>query len=268
MTLSRTKLATAGLMLLVASAGAAPFEYNDRDLMLTFRKSGKPDFEVNIGSFSTYASATLPFTVGGYTPIQLTSILGSTDSLSWSVVGAVRPGLGDAAYPANTLWLTKPRSDALNPTLAYERRSSSTQSAISSSINGIAGNGSIAGALSWSSGTPADPLTNTRTAVAIPSGDPNSYTQLAGGNGTLNGTFGQGSVENTVPPGGALTSSDLYEVLPGTGKAKLLGHFDLMPNGSMVFVPVPEPGTMALLGLGGLFLFARARSTTKPQANS
>lgn len=251
--------------LALSASGAAlgaPFTYNNNDLLLAFHKTGAPDLEVNIGSIFNYSTASTTLLVGGYSNGQLTAAFGSSlDGVSWSVIGASRVGQG-GSVPANTLWLSRPRLDPNVASLAYDRKTSSNQGAVSAVINGVAGNGSIAGATLWSSGTPSDPVFNTTTAVVIPSSDPNSYTSLAGTFGNLNNTFAQGPIDNTVVGGTAATRSDLFEVTPGSGKGTYLGSFELRPSGSLVFTPVvavPEPGTLALAGLGAVFLIGTLR---------
>ena len=186
--------------------------------------------------------------------------MASRSSGGGAVLGAVRPGQGDASAPQNTLWLTRARDDVNTPSTPWARKSNSAQSQVSSVINGIAGNGSIAGAKLWSAGTPLDPISNTSRAVIIPSSDPNSYTALAGLLGNLGGTFGQGSVENTTPAiFASSTRSDLFEILPGSGRANYKGYFEFRTDGTTVFQSVPEPGACALALVGGALLLASRR---------
>lgn len=259
-------LAAGSVLAWAADTGAQPFAFKDRDLLLVFRKPGSANLEVDIGPASTYLNA-LPnatINVNQYSSAQLTSAYAGLDSLSWAVLGAVRPGQGDASAPQNTLWLTRGRDDVNTPSTPWARKSNSAQSQVSSVINGIAGNGSIAGAKTWSLGTPLDPLNNTSTVVIIPSSDPNSYTALAGLLGNLGGTFGQGSVENTTPAiFSSATRSDLFEVQPGSGSASYKGYFEFRPDGTTIFQAVPEPSTYALALVGGALLFAGRRWTQR-----
>ena len=84
--------------------------------------------------------------------------------------------------------------------------------------------------------------------------------------GNLQGTF-QGSIENDTGLsfiGGAVSRSDLYELRPGSGDpaGAYVGSFELLANGDLIFMPVPEPSGFALLavGAGGITCFIRGRS--------
>ena len=262
-------LATAALSG-AASLQAQSFNYADRDLMLVFAQTGSPNLEVDIGSVLNYVNAA-PGTILNitqYTVSQLNSAYPGLGNLNFAVIGAVRPGAGDATYPQNTLWLTAPRANVNTTALPWVSKSNSGQSIVSSTINGIAGNGSIAGSKPWSAGTALNPISNTSTAVIIPSSDPNSYTQLAGLVGNLNNTFGQGSIENTTPSVfSGLIRSDFYQMVPGSGNGVLKGFFDFHSDGTTTFTAVPEPGSVALL-LGGLGLLFWAVRRSQPRVSA
>jgi len=134
-----------------------------------------------------------------------------------------------------------------------------------SAVNGINGLGATSGALVYGHGSPADPVLNSPTALIIPATDASSYTSKGGTAGTLNSTWSQGSVENTTPAGFTGTQvSDLYQTIPTRfAPGTRLGEFDFNSDGTMTYVPIPEPGTYALIGLGGLlFLALRNRRKT------
>ena len=250
-----------GMSLLTALAPAAvqaAFTFDEHDALLVFRQTGSPNLEVNIGAVDSFVNAapgsTLNITT--FTPAQLSAAYSSLNSLNWTVLSGVRPGFGDTTTPDKTLFLTRSRSDVDVQSAAILRKSASTQGAIVSQIHGVAGNGAIAGAKPWSAGTPADPISNTSSAVIIPFADPNSYTSLAGESGNLNGSFAQGTVENTTPASFAgFTRSDFYELKPGSGNGTYLGYFDFDSTGALSFTAVPEPGVPAL-AFGGLLLSA------------
>ena len=271
--MSKKYLILAGIGLLPALAPAASFTFNEHDALLVFRQTGSANLEVNIGSVDNFVNAAPGTTLnlGQYTPQQLSTAFSSLDSLNWTVVSGVRAGFGDTTTPNNTLFLTRARTDVDVQTSFIQRKANSTQGTIVSAIHGVAGNGSIAGAKPWSAGTPADPIFNTSSAVIIPFADPNSYTSLAGDTGNLNGTFAQGTVENTTPTSFAgFTRSDFYELKPGSGNGIYLGHFDFDSTGAFSFTAVPEPGVPAL-AFGGLLLSAvwylrqRRQASTNPK---
>lgn len=246
---------------------AQSFAFANNDLLLAFRRDGSPNLEVNIGSISAYrgAAPNSSFTLTGYTATQLTTAFTSLNSLSWAVLGASRVGATPTDVPANTLWVTRPRTIPTDETVPFNSRSSSSQSSVSSKIFGIAGINAIAGAKPWSAGTALDAIHNNATSVMIPEADPSSYTALAGKLGNLGGTFGSnyggGGVENTTPSAftAGYSASDLYEIQPGSGQATELGTFRFYADGSATFTAVPEPGTYAAMFAGGLVVFAFLR---------
>ncbi|EEF58446.1 PEP-CTERM sorting domain-containing protein [Pedosphaera parvula] len=266
--------AVGAFMLAVANSAQAQFTYANRDMIAVFRQTGSPDMVVNLGQASIYydLGTTAPgstITINNYSPAQFSAAFSSgAVGVNWAVMSGVPVGNGDATRPARTVWITAPRLDLNTQTSPYQRDTGSTQVSWLSTIRGVAGAGSTAGAAAWGAGTPADPISNSPTVAIIPSSDPSSYTQIAGTAGNLNGTFGQGSIEN-----GSVTSftderSDLYEVRPGTGDAIYLGFFDLNGQGALTFTAVPEPSVYALIGVGflSLFFFRQRRSISRTNA--
>jgi hypothetical protein len=232
-------LSLAGSCALAQSAHAAGFTDNSRDLILTFREpSGLDVFEVDIGQASTYYGATrgssIPITAYNSTS-QLMTLFGGVDGLSWSVGGCVPNAgdSGDASKPPRTLWVTDPRSNPNMPAAPWMSESTYTQAGADSHIVAI-----LANAQTWADSAAIDSVTNTPTAVAIPSGDGDNADGSLGALGNYLGTF-QGDVENTTPfnfdSAGSPSRSDLYELQPGSGPGTYLGYFELATDGSMMF---------------------------------
>ena len=221
------------------SAHAAGFTDTSRDLILTFRESGGPVvFEVDLGQASTYYGAasgtSIPITAYS-SSAQLMTLLGTVDGLGWSVGGCV-PNAGDSGDPSKpprTLWVTAPRTDPNTPAPAWLRESTYTQAGADSHIVSI-----LVNAETWADSAAADAVTNTPTALAIPSGSGDNADGSLGALGNYLGTF-QGDVENTTPAdfdsAGSPSRSDLYELQPGSGAGTYLGYFELATDGSMTF---------------------------------
>jgi hypothetical protein len=238
-------LSLAGFAALVQSVQAQGFTDNSRDLILTFRKTGFDGgsvgsvvFEVDIGQALIYynasAGSTIPITAYSSTA-QLGTLFDSLNDLSWSVSGCV-PNAGDSgdqSIPTRTLWVTDPRLDPNTAAAPWTRQSSYTQGGADSHIVAI-----LANAQTWANSTPADSVTNSSTAAAIPAGNGNNADGSLGALGNYLGTF-QGDVENTTPSdfafAGSPSRSDLYELQPGSGSGAYLGYFELGTDGSLTF---------------------------------
>lgn len=252
--------AAAGL-LWGAVADAQVFNYTPGDLLLGFRTSGASDLVVDIGSASLYTGASGPITISGnyYNSTQFSDASLNINNLYFSVFGV-------SLLPSRNLWM----SDA-NLSSAWTAHGVGSQGATAGVITSIA-NG--AADISSQSGAGAD---NTATAVLVPnsynsSGD-TSYTVGIGSSGNLQGYF-QGDIEGTtaVYDGANFVASsfssgstpillDLYELdTANSGNAgKLVGDFELDPNGTLTFDPAPEPATWATLGAGMMLLAAVRR---------
>jgi hypothetical protein len=250
-------LSLAGLCAPEQSAQAQGFTDTSRDLILTFRKTGFDGgtvgsvvFEVDIGQASIYDNvapgSSIPITAYSATS-QLGTLFDSLDDLSWSVGGCV-PNAGDSgdpSIPTQTLWATEPRQNpSVQASPPWSRAGSFTQGQADSKINSILDN-----AATWAATAAPDSVTNTATAVAIPTGNPYNANASLGGGGNYLGTF-QGDVENTTSSTNASPSiSDFYRLEPGSGPGTYLGYFQLNTDGTMTFngpsLTFPAPSVAA-----------------------
>jgi hypothetical protein len=238
-------LSIAGSCALVQSV-QAQFVDTNRDLILTFRKTGEDgsgdiasiDFEVNIGQASIYYGATpnstIPITA--YNNLnQLDTLFDSLNDLSWSVGGGV-PETGDNGNPSKpprTLWLTDPRNDPNTPAVAWTSQSTYSQGPVSAHVVSI-----LSQAQAYGSSATANSVTNAPTSVAIPTSSGYEAGGYLGPYGNYLGTF-EGDAENTTPSlfayGSSPSRSDFYELQPGSGSGTYLGYFELETDGSMTF---------------------------------
>lgn len=249
-------------LILLSAAGllwglnaSAQFTYNNSDLLLGFRTGGgTSDLLVDIGNVSQYINATAPITVSGtyYSSQQLTDAGLTLNNLYFSVFGDVAPGYSTANGPYNTLWVTSPESPSGTQTTPWSAQTSTQLATSRSRIESIGAGGNFLGAIN------AINIDNTTTAIVTPdnynqSGDI-SYHVGMGDNGNFQGNFGSNNnIENST--GASFTSgstsmfSDLYEMVPDQNGV-YLGNFQLDPSGTLIFNPVPEPSTLATLGIG------------------
>jgi hypothetical protein len=240
--------AAAGLMWGTVADAQSIFNYNQGDLLLGFRSAGASDLVVDIGSASLYTGASGPITISGnyYTSTQFSDASLDINNLYFSVFGAT-------SLPSRNLWMTGVQSTPWTANNVF------SQGPTAGIIGGIAG-----GAKDISSQLSAGP-DNTASAVVVPnnynSGGDTSYTVGVGSSGNLQGYF-QGDIEGNTSPGFSSGSTPLIENLfeMDTANAgnpgKLIGDFELDPNGTLTFNPVPEPSTWATLVVGMMLLAA------------
>jgi hypothetical protein len=235
------------------AATAQTFTYNSGDLLAAFRKAGSPDLIVDLGSASLYQSGAGAGSIAGVNSTLLTSVFGNLDGIYWSVFGYVNTS-GSPLGPQNTIWVTDPRSNIAaqndpNASLTFNGQGSTI-----SKMRAIAD-----GAVSGSATVLANQIVEVPSALNI-GGDPVSYTTGIGTLSDFHGTWAPG-VENLTPTGFASGSapvvSDLFQQNPGAANVgSYLGDFQLGNDGTLSFVPVPEPSTLAMLGAGMMALMA------------
>ena len=258
MKLSKTAMISAAVAgsLWSLAASAQTFTYSSGDLLAAFRKAGSPDLIVDLGSASLYQSGTGPFSITGVNSTLLTSVFGSLDGIYWSVFGYVNTS-GSPLGAQNTIWVTDPRSDINFQNDPNSSLSFNGQGSTISKMRAIAD-----GATSGGATILANQIVEVSSALNV-GGDPVSYTIGVGSLGDFHGTWAP-SVENLTPAGFAASStpeiSDLFQQNPGAANVgSYLGDFQLGNNGTLTFVPVPEPSALAMLGAGMMTLVAVRR---------
>jgi hypothetical protein len=261
---------SAAAMLSMSShaAGTLTYTNSNLDAMLCFRQLGAAnplDLEVNIGSITNYASLAVGTTVSinQYTVSQLTNAIGVStfDNVEFSVTAAASEGEPvNFAFPLDTVWVTRARSNPANQSSSFARASDAALSATGTKIDTLGNQ-----AAEYSAPRLTDPLVNTSTAVAIPPANSQSCESSIGpgNNSKLGGTFAV-AIENRAPsPFTSAIVSDLYVDVPAgdldpangnatSGNASFLGFFTFNPNGTMTFTraavtaPLPPKPTLTV----------------------
>jgi hypothetical protein len=245
------RLAAAAGFAAIAAGAQAQYNYNNGDLLLVFYQASgaSQNLTVDLGSAALYTTATAPITISGYTTAQLNTVFSSLDGLTFAVMGSASGIGGVNGFSQNTLFLSDPASSPTSTPTPFSRHGSSTQSGVSGQIQAVGNN-----AATFSGNNPSTAV-NTATAVSIDNTSVDSYQSINGTSGNLNNHF-SGNIENTTPTGfasgGTALRVDGIELVPGSGPGVDFGSFDLNPNGTVVFSPTPEPGTIALCAVGAL----------------
>ena len=266
----KTILTTAILALagsaLVTSAQATT--YVDGDLFLGFRAtSGTGNtnaYLINIGNYAQYRdAATTGFALSlGNIKVDLDATFGS----GWSALGSVRWGvfgtaqLWDDAVTTNVLYATKPEVTIGTTVSSWTRRNDSAQSLTSAKVVNAASQYLI------DVGT-----VNAPKAVIENTSESNDWTEFmpGGSQSTASTSFAiySPTVEGTFANGAAGTRLDLFQLVPGSGAGSYKGYFSIVDTAGGTTVSfngtnVPEPTSMALLGLGTCLLgFVRRRQS-------
>ncbi len=217
-------------------AANANLPYASGDLLLGFHAPADPgstqNFVVNLGPASQFTSATQAFVVPAIGNLAADLAIYSEQGgeawsdrsdLYWGIIGTDLAG-----DPANTLYVSRPRSDANTPSAAWPRRSFSTQSATNSTIRALVSGYKLSDANATS------PKGTKQSSSAI-----NSYGSFtAAGNdfgayAEIEGNFGSGTAGSVL---------DLYRLTPTSQNAAgpgriLIGQFQLDNNGALTFTP-------------------------------
>ncbi|HLH52075.1 MAG TPA: hypothetical protein VKY92_00445 [Verrucomicrobiae bacterium] len=256
---------------------AQPFVYKDNDLLLGFRKTGtfQANYElvINIGQGTNYTHLApgASIAVPNFTPSQLGDAFPNTNlnNLNWSVLG--NPKVSLTGYPASTLWISVPRTNASVQSAPPSRLYKSLQQQTSTQIASI-----FAGAAVISSTIGTSNLDNTATFVREPINNDSDLTAFIGSQqdstaSTLHDTWPQNVEINTGTTLPGPVRSDLYEVRPigsvdphtglTNGAAYFVGYFQLQADGTMTFTrastnsippgPPPAPSLSLSRTVGG-----------------
>lgn len=232
-----------GPSLLTVPVSAAPFLYTPGDLILTLRQNGNAaDYVVNVGRASTFSTLEpgTSLSITNFSSSQLSSAFSTLNDVRWSVAGANRPPL-DSAFPAQTIWVTGPRTDPATPSTPWLRKGQFVQGNSASQIDGVGQNAALSSSL-----LPGGP-DNTATGIILPVNAPFPIGPVIGEPANYVGAF-QGNVETATPAdfdavATNVSRTDLYELLPGTTAAgtlnspgRLLGSFELKADATLTFV--------------------------------
>lgn len=246
-------LALAGGIALLAPTlhAAAPFAYNDGDVILAFRQPGgpAPDLVVNLGSATNLNAVPLgsTITLANLSASQLNSAFVSLNQINWSVSAAARTPT--TPFTQNTIWVTARRTKNAVVSSPWFRKVAAVQASAVNQIVSVGQNAATYGSLN-----PAGP-DNTATGVIIPFTDPNAYSKLVvdpvnanvhNFGGTFGSGYGPGDVENTTPTNFVsaqlVSRSDFYQLTPGTTAiSRLVGYFDFKADGTLTFTAGVPP---------------------------
>jgi hypothetical protein len=240
---------------------------NYGDVLAGFRKTGihQGNYElvVNIGNITNFLalSAGSSLSISNYSSTQLADAFpDGNDNLQWSVSSAFRgigswvtPGL---TFPAYTIWVTLPRTNANIQTPPLPRYLKGQTASVSQSILAIGNNAAI---VSGSLGaTNAD---NNAVLVREPIADSSEILTAFIGDqfdptlGDFGGQVFNFSVENITPsPFVSAVVSDLYQMCPRgsldpitratNGACYFVGYFTLKPDGTMTFTRASTTATV------------------------
>jgi hypothetical protein len=236
---TRLLAALTGIAGIVSTAAGNP-AYTSGDLLLGFRATNAPgsarDYVVNIGNAAQFTQATSSFVVSdiGNIGTDLSGLFSDAGVAEWHSRGDVFWGVVGtdlAADPANTLYASRPRSGAGNPSTPWSRRSFSSQSATNSTFRAF-----ISGFVNSASNASSPKATIQDVSFA------NSYASFTSGS-TDFGYFA--GLEGNFASGAAASALDLYRLSPTTqnpaGEGQVyVGTFQVSSGGQLTFTPAPS----------------------------
>ena len=228
------RLLAVSLSLPASLAQAAP-SYSAGDILLGFRAGSDPganqNYVVNLGPASQFASALDPFVVSDLSGVGADLTNTFSEETPWHQRGDVFWGIAGtdlASDPANTLYVSRPRSTPGSQSLPWDRRPSGTQSGTNSVFRAF-----ISGFLNSASNA-----TSPR-ATLQPASSANSYAFFTQPGVDFSAYAG---IEGSFTNGAAQSVLDLYRLTPlsQTQGTLFVGSFAIDTAGNLTFTP-PEP---------------------------
>jgi hypothetical protein len=248
----------ASVLVLAENAGAQ-FTYNSGDVLVCFRSTGSPTYDliVDAGSISTFTNLPTGNNITiSYAPSQLAKV--GTNNVAWSVCASFYN------YPvSDDTWLTRPRASLNSPTSPLKTGSPSFMSPIAQDIDGSPGLGNDAAFIN-------DTVINTTTVIAeTESGhSPNVnqgscyawFIEYPDAQAPFTPVTASGNFRSDVPNGvgveqiapanfttsGQPSRADFYQLLSRAGTVNqtsgtYLGYFEFSTNGIMTYTAGPSP---------------------------
>lgn len=248
-----------GATLLGSPSAGAALVYNPGDIFLGFRGTGNSEsYLVNVGNVAQFANlspgTSITVNTGGNIALDLTTAFGANwnarSDVFWSLTGTTFNGSPDLTA---TLYATRARTNANTQSVPWRGRSNSGQTESVSLLQALAGKYVTEGVAT----------ANSTKATFQDATSDNSYAFFTLQNsdfaigGSVEGSFGNSTAGSVL---------DFYRIDPVDDQAAVyLGRFTINDTGAITFTAVPEPSTVALLGLSvaGLFLFLRRRTNRR-----
>lgn len=243
-------VALAAAAVLTTSAHAQNANYTSGDLILGFEETGAAnDYVVDLGPASQLTSdqsfqlstTDLAADFGTNWAASNANVITNPD-LQWGLVANDNQKVVQSN--ANTIWFTQAEQVPGTPNTPLSGDSAATLHSISNTIQNLetASSGGFLG---------TTPTSDTTNAINQSAAAANSWSSFAPG---VTG-FGIGfAVEQPNNVGPTEAVEDLFEYIPGTPQATLLGTLSLSDTGLLTFDAAPEPASYAL-GLTAVLLF-------------
>ena len=252
--LIKSLAAVAVTVVFASQSQAQTFSYNYGDLLIGFRNTltGTYDLVVDAGPAANFTN--LPtgtkITITALTGSLLHDAFGTTNDLSWSVMGAYDLNYSDSSQNG-TLFMSSPRFDLNTQSTPWLRNSVSSQDSVGSKIDGVG-----VGAAKIGQDLPANSDNTPNALVELESwntdaGKASYYHEIwypalsiADWDGTFQGVPEQ-TTSDTFTDDGQPVRADLYWMLPYQGHVSqppgtYLGYFEFNTNGVLIYTAGPS----------------------------
>jgi PEP-CTERM motif len=270
--------------LLAAGLSTPAFAQNYGDLVIGFSSgSSATNIEVDLGSVNTFAAAGAGVYDLGSLGTDLSAAYGSswnTSGLDFAIAGVnstnTTPSFGtyDANYAAGTVFVSKAEATPGVTVTPYTQALASQQTGAISNVSGVLGLSAATEGFATPGASLADltghvtALNTTLSAITLSTSALGAWTQ-AGGNGNFGfASVSAGNFQQVVSSGGSAV--EVFDDAPvrNVASTDITGaggnsYFELLSNGNLEFVVVPEPSTYAaIVGIAVLgYALLRRRQT-------
>ena len=267
-------LAAAAAAISASALAQGTFNYNDRDIIAVFTKSGGPDVAVDLGSPESFDTHYVDFTASaGFVKYNATSQLlsiygGSLSGVQFTIFGSQKntAGADSVSTAQRTSWLSVAESTAGIIGGPYNGFSPSGAASLNANVTTAVGYpGGTTGFKKIASDNAVNAVSNNGTVLVTQQAD-NDYTAYGFSSKNQPNNSQKLGIYATKPAGTALQNdaggtSDFYQFpTSSSSSATFLGTFHLdQTTGVLSYSAVPEPGEYAAIAGGALLAGAMIR---------